>query len=284
MKELTVNSTVAAFTREALRHPLLSGEEEFALAVRHRETGDLEAAHKLVTSNLRFVVKIARRYEGYGTPLADLIQEGCIGLMTAVKRFDPYRGYRLLSYAVWWIRAKIHEHIMRFRNTVAIGGGRAERKLFQNMTGAKRALAARGGKNGTDEIAEMLGVSAGEITAAEMKMSARDFSLDSTVAEDNPRSGTYISALADASPSQETVIAEAEAGEVRKNTLARAMENLGGREKEIVRARFLSDEIATLEDLGTRFGVSAERIRQIEKGAVAKLKKSPEVALAKKIT
>ena len=284
MKELALSSNIAVFMREALRHPLLSREEEFALAVKHRETGDIEAAHTLVTSNLRFVVGIARRYERYGAPLADLIQEGSIGLMKAVKKFDPHRGYRLLSYAVWWIRAYIHEHIMRFRSSVRIGGSRAERKLFQNMAGAKRAIEARSGEDGAGSLSEMLGVSPEDVSAMEMRMSARDFSLDSAVREDSPRSASYLSALADGGPSQETSLEMEQSGEIRKKTLARAMECLSGREREIVRDRFLSEKPSTLEGLGTRFGVSAERIRQIEKRAVSKLKKSPEVALAKKLT
>ena len=284
MKELALSSNIAVFIREALRHPVLSREEEFDLAVKYRETGDIEAAHTLVTSNLRFVVRIARQYERYGAPLSDLIQEGSIGLMTAVKKFDPGRGYRLLSYAIWWIKALIHEHIMRFWSSVRIGSSRAERKLFQKIAGAKRALAAHGGADGADSVSEMLGVSPEDISAMEMRMSARDFSLDSAVREDSPGSVSYLSALTDSTPSQETALEMAQSGKMRKKTLARAMKSLSGREREIVRSRFLLEEPATLEDLGTRFGVSAERIRQIEKRAISKLKKSPEIALAKKLT
>ena len=278
MKSVAINSDFGAFLREVERHTVLSREQEFALAVKHRETGDIEAAHALVTSNLRFVVRIARQYASYGATFSDLVQEGSIGLMKAVKKFNPHRGYRLLSYAVWWIRAHMHEHIMRFWSTVRIGGNRTERKLFQKIARAKRAFASGG--DDTEKLSDMLGVSPEDISEMEMRMSGRDFSLDSGASEDS----APIDSLADTTPSQETVLERTQSGEMKKKTLKQALATLTERERHIVETRFLSESPATLEDLGSRFGVSAERIRQIERAAISKLRKAPQVALAREIT
>ncbi|MGI9558153.1 MAG: sigma-70 family RNA polymerase sigma factor [Thermodesulfobacteriota bacterium] len=250
MKQMAVSSNIGAFLRDVERHPLLSREEEFSLAVRHAEKGDIEAAHALVASNLRFVVKIARQYTSYGAGLVDLVQEGSIGLMTAVKKFNPHRGYRLISYAVWWIRARIHEHIMRFCGAVRIGG-RKERKMFQSGAIRNRAM--------------------------------RDFSLDCGI-DGNSDSVSHLQMLADSSPGQEAVFEESESMKMKKNALSKAVSGLDEREREIITARFLAEKPEKLEDLGRKFGVSRERVRQIESKAIARLKRSPAVSMAKKLT
>lgn len=264
--------------REVECYPLLSREEEFALAVKHWETGDISAAHSLVNSNLRFVVRIAKSYAGYKVSLTDLIQEGALGLMTAIKKFNPHRGYRLISYAIWWIRARIHEHIMRFWSSVRIGSSRNERKLFQKIPAARRALS--GIETEPEKLSAMLGVSAREIAEMEMRTSARDFSLDSEVGE-NQDAGSYLELVADTTPSQETVLEESQNKEWQKTALNKALEALDEREREIITSRCLTEAPVKLGDLGKKFGVSAERIRQIENNAISKMKRLPSISMAK---
>ena len=172
--------SLSVFMREMEKHPLLSKEEEYALAVRYYENKDLEAANKLVVSNLRFVVKIASEYASYGFPMMDLVQEGSIGLMRAVKKFDPYKGYRLISYAVWWIRVRIQNHIMKFWSNVKIGTTQSQRKLFQRIEGAKRRLgitAARMEDDDISRLADHFGVNEEEISRMQTRVSGRDLSL-----------------------------------------------------------------------------------------------------------
>ncbi len=264
--------------KEVGRYPLLSRKEEFALAVKHWETGDLDAARSLVNSNLRFVVRIAKSYAGYDVSLMDLIQEGALGLMTAVKKFNPHRGYRLVSYAVWWIKARIHEYIMRFWSSVRIGGSRNERKLFQKIPAARRALS--GAETAPEKLSEMLGVSAREITEMETRTSARDFSLDSKVGGISD-AGSYLELVTDTTPSQETALSEFQNEKWQKTAVNKALSGLNEREKEIITSRFLTETPVKLEDLGKKFGVSAERIRQIENKAIYKIKRSPGISMAK---
>ncbi len=287
MKEIATSSNIGAFLRDIERHPLLSREEEFDLAVRHRETGDLEAARMLVTSNLRFVVRIAKQYTAYGTSLLDLIQEGSIGLMTAVKKFNPHRGYRLISYAIWWIKARIHEHIMRFWSSVRIGGSRKERKLFHKTAGALRkshGLSGAERKAELEKLSETLGVSSQDISEMEMRTSSRDFSLDADIQGEGADGSSLIQLVADATPSQETVLAERQSGETERAALKKAIrETLNERERKILASRFMADTPAKLEDLGGKFGISAERVRQIESGAISKLRRSAAVNRAKEL-
>ncbi len=264
--------------KEVECYPLLSREEEFALAVKHWETGDLDAARVLVNSNLRFVVRIAKNYTSYDVSLMDLIQEGALGLMTAVKKFNPHRGYRLVSYAVWWIRARINEHIMRFWSSVRIGSSRNERKLFQKISAARRALSEE--KTTPEKLSEMLGVSAREITEMETRTSARDFSLDSKIGGMSG-AGSYLELVADTTPSQETALAKSQNENWRKTALNKALDGLDEREREIITSRFLTETPVKLEDLGKKFRISAERIRQIENKAISKIKRSPSVSMAK---
>ena len=201
--------SLSVFMREMEKHPLLSKEEEYALAVRYYENEDLEAANKLVVSNLRFVVKIASEYGSYGFPMMDLVQEGSIGLMRAVKKFDPYKGYRLISYAVWWIRVRIQNHIMKFWSNVKIGTTQSQRKLFQRIEGAKRRLgitAARMEDDDISRLADHFGVNEEEISRMQTRVSGRDLSLSESPAGED--SATYGDMLHDPSDNQEQVLCE----------------------------------------------------------------------------
>ena len=216
--------SLSVFMREMEKHPLLSKEEEHALAVRYYENEDLEAANKLVVSNLRFVVKIASEYGSYGFPMMDLIQEGSIGLMRAVKKFDPYKGYRLISYAVWWIRVRIQNHIMKFWSNVKIGTTQSQRKLFQRIEGAKRRLgitAARMEDDDISRLADHFGVNEEEISNMQTRVSGRDLSLSESPAGED--SATYGDMLHDPSDNQEQTLSELGFHSLAKDNLREAL-------------------------------------------------------------
>ena len=233
--------SLSVFMREMEKHPLLSKEEEHALAVRYYETEDLEAANKLVVSNLRFVVKIASEYRSYGFPTMDLIQEGSIGLMRAVKKFDPYKGYRLISYAVWWIRVRIQNHIMKFWSNVKIGTTQSQRKLFQRIEGAKRRLgitAARMEDDDISRLADHFGVNEEEISRMQTRISKRDLSLSETPAGED--SATYGDMLSDPADNQEQVLSELGFGNLAKENLREALGTLSARQVKVINERFFS--------------------------------------------
>ena len=258
--------------------PVLSAEEERALAVRFREENDLEAARQLVLSHLRFVVHVARSYMGYGLPLGDLIQEGNIGLMKAVKRFDPAVGVRLVSFAVHWIRAEIHEFILRNWRIVKVATTKAQRKLFFNLRNAKKRL----GWFTNDEVqavAEDLGVKPETVLEMESRLSSHDVSFDPGV-DDSDDEGSFAPAayLQDQrfDPARQV---EAEDWEDHNNqALAEALETLDERSRTILQERWLAEKKTTLQELADRYGVSAERIRQLEKNAIRKLRGQLEAA------
>ena len=276
MKALALNTSMNLFLKEVENYPLLSKEEEYETAVDYHENGDLEAANKLVLSNLRFVIKIAGEYKSYGFPMMDLIQEGTIGLMHAVKKFNPYKGYRLISYAVWWIKARIHGHIMKFWSSVKIGTTQAQRKLFQKLGSAKRKLNITSSKLNDEDIkrvAAHFGVKEKEVVEMEIRHAARDFSLDQSV-EGEDISVSYIDILPDNGISQEELVENIETSNLTSEELKKSMDNLNDRERKVINERFYLDNPRKLHEIGEELGVSKERVRQIEKSALAKLQKN----------
>lgn len=267
------HDNIDRYVAEISRYPLLSREEELELAYRYRDQGDLASAHQLVVSNLRFVVKIAHQYRAYGFSLIDLIQEGNIGLMVAVKKFDPTKGYRLISYAVWWIRAQIRSFIVRSWSLVKLGTTYAQRKLFFSRKALGEYTEAGHGddEHAQENIATELGLKPKEIDEMELRLAARDFSLDAKVTDESR--DTYLDELTDQrQPSQEDVLVEHEQQQLLRGKVAEAMGKLNEKERYIVENRMLQDEPQTLQEIGTRFNVSRERVRQLEKRVIGKLR------------
>ena len=249
--------------------PILSAEEERELATRLREHNDLDAARKLVLSHLRFVVHIARGYAGYGLPLGDLIQEGNVGLMKAVRRFDPAVGVRLVSFAVHWIRAEIHEYVLRNWRLVKVATTKAQRKLFFNLRKAKRHLGWLSAAE-TEAVARDLGVSPREVTEMEQRLSGQDLSLDPDPADDEDFAPIAYLPAPDADPAE--AIEQEDWAANAQNRLDGALERLDPRSRDILTRRWLTEDKATLHQLAAEYNVSAERIRQIEANAIGKLK------------
>ena len=265
--------SLSVFMREMGKHPLLSKEEEYTLAVRYHENGDLEAANKLVVSNLRFVMKIASEYGSYGFPMMDLVQEGSIGLMRAVKKFDPYKGYRLISYAVWWIKVRIQNHIMKFWSNVKIGTTQSQRKLFQRIEGAKRRLgitAARMEDDDISRLADHFGVNEEEISNMQTRVSGRDLSLSESPAGED--SATYGDMLCDPSDNQEQVLCELGFDSLARDNLREALGALSARQAKVINERFFCEPPRKLHEIAKDLGVSQERVRQIQAESVRKLR------------
>lgn len=275
MGAITKDIPLNMFLREIDKHPVLDKDQEYDLAVKYYENNDLDAANKLVVSNLRFVVKVATEYKSYGFPLMDLVQEGTLGLMQAVKKFNPYSGYRLITYAVWWIKARIHNYIMKFWSNVKIGTTQAQRKIFQKLGSAKRKLNIENdklNKKDVDRIADHFGVKNRDVIEMEMRMSARDFSLDSKVDNSEDESVTYLDMMPVEEKNQEQIVEELETDAIQEDSLNRGLEKLNDRERTIIEERFLSGKPKKLRELGEKFGISKERIRQIEISALKKIK------------
>jgi RNA polymerase sigma-32 factor len=263
--------SLESYVRTVNGFPILSQEQETELGRRLRQTGDVEAARQLVLSHLRVVVAIARGYLGYGLPQADLIQEGNIGLMKAVKRFDPERGVRLVSFALHWIRAEMHEFILRNWRIVKVATTKAQRKLFFNLRSLKRGLAGLG-VDDVKAIAKQLHVKPEEVVEMETRLGGQDVALEPSVADDEEAYApiAYLAAE-DAEPGQ--AIEEEETSQLRSAGLTRALESLDPRSRRIVEARWLTEkDPSTLHDLAAELGVSAERVRQIEVKALTKMK------------
>jgi len=266
-----VTSTLDIYITEINRFPLLTAEEEFKLAVRLKKYDDIEAAEKLIVSNLRFVVKIAHEYRNYGLKLADLIQEGNIGLMHAVKKFDPYKGYRLISYAVWWIRAYMQNYIIKSWSLVKIGTTQAQRKLFFKLNQAKKKLTNLSQKNPEfAEIAESLGVKESEFEEMDLRLSNRDLSLDSYINEDGE--STYVEYLTYEGEDQEVALIKKEEVDLVKRNIAGALAKLNEKENYIIKNRIMTDNPQTLQEIGNQYNITRERARQIEKQALKKLR------------
>ncbi len=266
-----VSNTLDVYISQINRIAILTSEEEFELAVRFKKLNDLAAAEKLVTSNLRFVVKIAHEYRNYGVKLIDLIQEGNIGLMHAVKKFNPYKGYRLISYAVWWIRAYIQNYIIKSWSLVKIGTTQAQRKLFFKLNQAKKKLEDLSMKNPEfAEIAESLHVKESEIEEMDMRLSNRDLSLDAALTEDGE--STFIDYLKYEGEDQEQALIRKEEAALVKMNISGALSTLNERERYIIEHRIMADNPETLQDIGNRFNVTRERARQIEAQALKKMR------------
>ncbi len=260
-----------AYLDRVSRIPVLSRDEERSLAERFRNHQDLAAARQLVLSHLRFVVHIARGYSGYGLPVGDLIQEGNVGLMKAVKRFDPTVNVRLVSFAVHWIRAEIHEYVLRNWRLVKIATTKAQRKLFFNLRRMKKNLTWLSADE-TAAVARDLGVSTAEVTEMEKRLAARDMSFDPTPEADEEEvysPAAYLPAP-DADPAEQVEAAESQDDD--SDRLRGAMDRLDERARDIVQRRWMSEEKATLHELADKYGISAERIRQIEASALGKLR------------
>ena len=276
---------LAVYLREIRKFPMLEPNEEFMLAKAWREHGDLEAAHRLVTSHLRLVAKIAMGYRGYGLPLSELIAEGNVGMMQAVKRFDPDRGFRLATYAMWWIKAAMQEYILHSWSLVKIGTTAAQKKLFFNLRRMKRDMKAIDAGDlspeQVTEIAETLSVSEDEVVNMNRRLAGGDQSLNAPRRQDGEDGGEWQDWLADETESQETRFGAQQELRHRQKLLAAAMLGLSPREREIIVARRLTDHPATLEDLSAKHNVSRERIRQIEVRAFEKLQDNIKKAAAK---
>jgi RNA polymerase sigma-32 factor len=250
---------------------LLSREEEHELAVRYRRRGDLKAAHRLICANLRFVVKIANEYRAYGMKALDLVQEGNIGLMMAVKKFDPERGIRLITYAVWWIRAYIQSYIIRSWSLVKIGTTQAQKRLFFKLNQAREAIRRlTGGEDDLEEVARQLHVRNKEVEEMTQRMGARDTSLDLELSEGGDF--TLLDTLADDRDNQEDLLLQREEQSHLASRMQQALGRLNERERRIIHERILSDQPRTLQELAEEYGISRERIRQVEKNALEKLK------------
>ncbi len=271
---------LARYLEEIRRFPMLEPNEEYMLAKRWQEHQDGDAAHQLVTSHLRLVARIAMGYRGYGLPIGEVISEGNVGLMMAVKRFEPDKGFRLATYAMWWIRASIQEYILRSWSLVKMGTTAAQKKLFFNLRRVKGQIQAL--EEGdlkpehVKQIAHKLGVTEEDVISMNRRLSG-DAPLNAPVRADS-ESGEWQDWLVDDTPNQEERLGESEELEHRRAYLASAMATLNDREKRIFEARRLSEDPATLEDLSTEFGVSRERIRQIEVRAFEKIQKAVQKA------
>jgi RNA polymerase sigma-32 factor len=263
-----------AYVDTVSRIPVLSREDEHALAVRFHTEGDIDAARQLVLSHLRFVLHIARGYAGYGLPMGDLVQEGNVGLMKAVKRFDPSVGVRLVSFAVHWIRAEIHEYVLRNWRLVKVATTKAQRKLFFNLRKFKKNLGWLSAEE-TTAIARDLGVTEQDVTEMERRLSSRDVSYDPTPDAEEDESSSYSPAAYLPAPDADPAVAieSAEWDDDVSDRVAHAMTQLDERSRAILRARWVNEPKATLHELADEYGVSAERIRQIEANAIKKLQK-----------
>jgi RNA polymerase sigma-32 factor len=251
-------------------YPVLSRKDENELAVRYRDKNDAKAGQILITSNLRFVIKVSLGYRNYGVRLMDLIQEGNIGLMKAVERYDPDKGYRLISYAIWWIRAYIQNYIIRSWSLVKIGTTQAQRKLFYRISDLPEALDADDRQENVAKLALKINVTESEVKDMAARLKAHDLSLDDLIGDSSRDS--FADTLRDNAPDQEEILSELEELEDLKQWADQALESLNPREKYIVEKRILSEEPVTLKELGKHFGITRERARQIERSALEKLK------------
>ena len=279
---LTAESGLTRYLEEIRRFPMLEPQDEFMLAKRWREHGDRDAAHKLVTSHLRLVAKIAMGYRGYGLPISEVISEGNVGLMQAVKRFEPDKGFRLATYAMWWIKAAIQEYILRSWSLVKMGTTANQKKLFFNLRKAKSKISAlEEGDLRPDQvklIAKRLGVTEQDVVDMNRRLGG-DVSLNAPIRDDGD-SGEWQDWLVDEVSDQETRLAEDEESDNRKKALGEALSVLNERERRIFEARRLADDPVTLEDLAAEFGVSRERVRQIEVRAFEKVQRAVKNRLA----
>ena len=276
---LSSEGNLSIYLQEIKKFPILTAEEEYMLARRYKEHGDTEAAHKLVTSHLRLVAKIAMGYRGYGLPVTDLISEGNVGIMQAVKKFDPERGFRLATYAMWWIRAQIQEYVLHSWSLVKIGTTAAQKKLFFNLRKLKNQLSSIDSGNlspeNAREIASRLNVKEAEVLDMDNRLFSGDQSLNVQVGEEGDTE--WQDMLVDSDDTQDNILANSNELSFRKKIFEQALEVLNDREKEIISLRKLKDKPVKLEELSKRFNISRERVRQIEEKAFEKLQKQVSV-------
>ena len=276
---LSSEGNLSIYLQEIKKFPILNAEEEYMLAKRYKEHGDTEAAHKLVTSHLRLVAKIAMGYRGYGLPVTDLISEGNIGIMQAVKKFDPERGFRLATYAMWWIRAQIQEYVLHSWSLVKIGTTAAQKKLFFNLRKLKNQLSSIDTGNlspeNAREIASRLNVKEAEVLDMDNRLFSGDKSLNVQVGEEGDTE--WQDMLVDSNDTQDNILANSNELSFRKKIFEQALEVLNDREKEIISLRKLKDKPVKLEELSKKFNISRERVRQIEEKAFEKLQKQVSV-------
>ena len=268
---LIPTDSLSRYMAEIRRYALLSPEEEHELAVQYKEYGDVQAAYRLVTANLRLVVMIARRYQRAFQNLLDLIQEGNVGLMDAVRHFDPYRGVRFPSYAVWWVRAYIIRYIMNNWRMVKLGTTQAQRKLFFNLQKEKERLEAEGYSPEPKRLAHNLGVKEREVVEMEQRMAARDLSVDAPL-DAGDESATFLDFLADQSANAEEAVSTLEYQQLIRRKLTDFARTLEGKEEVIFNQRLFAEEPLTLQDIGDQYGISRERVRQLESRLKKKLK------------
>ena len=272
---LSSEGNLSIYLQEIKKFPMLTADEEYMLAKRYKEYGDTEAAHKLVTSHLRLVAKIAMGYRGYGLPVTDLISEGNVGIMQAVKKFDPERGFRLATYAMWWIRAQIQEYVLHSWSLVKIGTTAAQKKLFFNLKKLKNQLSSIDSGDlspeNAREIATRLNVKEAEVLDMNNRLFSGDQSLNIQVGDEGD--AEWQDMLVDSRDTQDNIIANADELIYRKKIFEKAIEVLNDREKEIIKLRKLKDKPVKLEELSKKFNISRERVRQIEEKAFEKLKK-----------
>ena len=280
---LTGDNGLQRYMQEIRQFPMLQPDEEYQLAKDWRESGDREAAHKLVTSHLRLVAKIAMGYRGYGLPISEVISEGNVGLMQAVKRFEPERGFRLATYAMWWIKASIQEYILRSWSLVKMGTTASQKKLFFNLRKVKGQInALEEGDLHPDQVTEIatrLGVPEQDVISMNRRLSG-DTSLNAPLSRDTDGGGEWQDWLVDEEDTPDVAYEQTEEQEMRSKLLHQAMNSLNERERRIFEARRMSDEPVTLEDLSQEFNVSRERIRQIEVKAYEKVEKAVRQASA----
>ena len=277
VQQLVPGGDLSAYIQAVGSIPVLSVERERELAEDLHDHGNLEAARELVMSHLRFVVHIAKSYSGYGLPQADLIQEGNVGLMKAVKRFDPSKGVRLVSFAVHWIKAEIHEYVLRNWRIVKVATTKAQRKLFFNLRSAKKQLAWLSNDE-AHAVAADLGVDVTEVRRMEGRLSSVDVAFDASDSDDDSSYVAQVHYLEDRSQDPAMLLEADNWEESNHQSLVQALEGLDERSRDILQSRWLTDNKATLHDLADRYGVSAERIRQLEKAAMKKLKMAMEDA------
>ena len=276
LPSVSIEGSLSSYLAQIKKFPMLSAEEEYMLAKSWRDRGDLKSAQKLITSHLRLVAKIAMGYRGYGLPVSEMVSEGNIGLMQAVKKFEPEKGFRLATYAMWWIKASIQEYVLRSWSLVKMGTTTAQKKLFFNLKKLKNQLSANNEGDlkpqHVDEISKRLNVKKEEVISMNRRLHGKEKSLNDPVKDD---SGTeWQDWIVDDKLDQELKLSQDQELDERKNLMKSSMDILNTREKEILAARKLSENVATLEDLSKKYKVSRERIRQIETKAFEKLQKA----------
>jgi RNA polymerase sigma-32 factor len=267
------NDPLITYLNEIRKYPLLTPEEERDLAIKYKEKGDKIAAEKLVTSNLRFVVKVAAEYSRFGAKMIDLIQEGNVGLMHAVREFNPYKGVRLITYAVWWIKGYIREYLMRQHSLVRVGTTQAQKKLYYNLQREQREIESLGEEAGIDVLSERLGVSEKDVRDMKQRLEKRDVSLDQPMDDDNDSSLMSIQKDIHALSPEEALM-NSEQTELLKEKLDTIMPQLNEKERYILESRLLADEPLTLQEVGDKYGITRERARQLESRVLDKIRKA----------